>query len=96
MNKKEREEKQRRHRRRMRAITAFGLSVMRSSYSKGTGRLADETNTTLTPSVGMSYRFSEDLTGNINYQYTWYETDRSGSSDGYTRHNISTGLTYTF
>lgn len=28
MNKKEREEKQRRHRRRMRAITAFGLSVM--------------------------------------------------------------------
>ncbi len=75
---------------------SFGLSLMRSSYSKGTGRLADETNTTLTPSVGMSYRFSEDLTGNINYQYTWYETDRSGSSDGYTRHNISTGLTYTF
>ena len=74
---------------------SFGVSVMRSSYSKGTGRLQDETNTTITPNVGMSYRFSDDLMGSINYQYTWYDTDRRGS-DGYTRHVISTGLTYTF
>ena len=74
---------------------SFGVSVMRSSYSKGTGRLQDETNTTITPNVGMSYRFSDDLMGSINYQYTWYDTDRRGS-EGYTRHNISTGLTYSF
>ena len=73
----------------------FGASVMRSTYSKGTGRLADETNTTINPTVGMNYRFSEDLTGSITYQYTWYDTDRKGS-EGYTRHNISTGLTYSF
>ena len=73
----------------------FGLSMMRSSYSKGTGRLQDETNTTFTPSIGMSYRFSDDLTGTINYQYTVYDTDQRGN-DGYTRHNISTGLNYTF
>jgi len=69
--------------------------MMRSSYSKGTGRLQDETNTTFTPSIGMSYRFSDDLTGTINYQYTVYDTDQRGN-DGYTRHNISTGLNYTF
>lgn len=74
---------------------SFGVSVMRCSYSKGTGRLQDETNTTITPNVGMSYRFSDDLMGSINYQYTWYDTDRRGS-EGYTRHNISTGLTYSF
>lgn len=73
----------------------FGLSMMRSSYTKGTGRLQDETNTTITPSLGMSYRFSDDLTGSINYQYTVYDTDQRGN-DGYTRHNISTGLNYTF
>jgi len=75
---------------------SFGLSLMRSSYSKGTGRLADETNTTITPSVGMSYHFSEDLVGSLNYQYTWYDTDRQGGNDGYDRHNISAGLTYSF
>lgn len=74
----------------------FGLSLIRSQYSQGTRGMTDETNTTLNPSVGMSYRFSEDLVGSINYSYTWYNTDRSGSNDGYNRHNVSTGLTYTF
>lgn len=74
---------------------SFGASLMRSSYTKGTGRLEDETNTTINPTLGMNYRFSEDLMGSITYQYTWYDTDRKGS-EGYTRHNISTGLTYSF
>lgn len=74
---------------------SFGISVMRAQYTKGTGYLDDETNTTINPSIGMSYRFTEQLTGNINYQYTLYDTDRSGR-DGYTRHNISGGLSYNF
>ena len=74
---------------------SFGVSVMRSQYSEGTGRLRDETNTTINPTLGFTYRFSETLVGNVNYQYTWYDTDRTGS-DGYTRHNVSTGLTYNF
>lgn len=74
----------------------FGLSLMRSSYTKGTGRLEDETNTTLTPNLGMTYRFSEKLQGSIEYQYTWYESDRDSGGSDYTRHNISTGLTYIF
>lgn len=74
----------------------FGLSLMRSSYTKGTGRLEDETNTTLTPNVGMTYRFSEKLQGSINYVYTWYESDRDSGGSDYTRHNISMGLNYSF
>lgn len=74
----------------------FGLSLVRCQYAKGTHRLADEINTTVNPSVGMIYRFADDLTGFINYSYTWYSSDRSGRNDSYNRHNISTGLTYTF
>ena len=74
----------------------FGLSLMRSSYTKGTGRLEDETNTTIIPNVGMTYRFSEKLYGSIEYRYTWYESDRDSGGIDYTRHNISTGLTYNF
>ena len=74
----------------------FGLSLVRSQYAKGTRSMADETNTSLKPSVGMNYRFSDDLLGSINYTYTWYCSERSGRNDSYNRHNISTGLTYTF
>ncbi len=74
----------------------FGVSLMSSSYSKGTQRMADEKNVTINPTFGMTYRFSEQLSGNINYSYTWYETRRSGDSNGYERHNVSMGLTYTF
>lgn len=74
----------------------FGLSLVQSKYSEGTRGMADETNITVNPSVGMSYNFSSDMVGSINYSYTWYNTDRAGTSDGYNRHNISTGLTYTF
>lgn len=72
-----------------------GMSLMRSQYSQGTGRLRDEVSTTINPMLGFMYRFSDNLVGNINYQYTLYDTDREGA-DGYTRHNISTGLTYNF
>ena len=74
---------------------SFGVSYMRSEYTKGTGRLQDEVNTSINPTLGMRYKFSQDLTGTISYQYTWYDSDRSGGYK-YDRHNISTGLTYTF
>lgn len=75
---------------------SFGLSLMRSNYTKGTGPLQDETNTTISPTVGMSYMFSERLQGSVSYTYTWYESDRDRDGYDYTRHNVSTGLTYTF
>ena len=74
---------------------SFGVSMMYSQYTEGTGRLQDEKNATVNPTLGMSYSFRPDLVGSISYQYTWFETNRKGS-DGYTRHNVSTGLTYNF
>lgn len=74
----------------------FGISVMRSSYSKGTGGLSKETNTNISPTIGMNYRFTQNLTGNINYQYTIYESERNNGGYEYTRHNVSMGLNYSF
>lgn len=72
----------------------FGISVMWAEYSEGTHRMEDETNVSYRPHVGMNYKFTEDLVGNINYEYTLYQSDREDGD--YTRHVISTGLTYTF
>lgn len=72
----------------------FGISVMWAEYSEGTRRMEDETNVSYRPHVGMNYKFTEDLVGNINYEYTLYQSDREDGD--YTRHVISTGLTYTF
>ena len=74
----------------------FGVSLVRSQYTRGTYSLEDETNTSIQPSLGMSYRFSSSLTGSINYSYTWYDSERGSKNYGYNRHNISTGLNYTF
>ena len=67
---------------------------MRSQYSEGTYGMDDETNTSYRPHVGMKYKFSQQLTGDIRYEYTYYQTDRKKGD--YTRHVISTGLSYTF
>ena len=72
----------------------FGISVMRSQYSEGTYGMDDETNTSYRPHVGMKYKFSQQLVGDIRYEYTYYQTDRQKGD--YTRHVISTGLSYTF
>ncbi len=72
----------------------FGISVMWAEYSEGTFGMEDETNVSYRPHVGMNYRFTENLMGNINYEYTFYDADREKGD--YTRHVISTGLTYTF
>lgn len=74
----------------------FGISVMRSNYSRGTGGLSKETNTNISPTIGMNYRFTQNLTGNINYQYTMYESERNNGGYEYTRHNVSMGLNYSF
>lgn len=74
----------------------FGISVLHSQYADGTNGMKDETNITYRPRIGMNYRFSEHLTGNINYEYTFYDADKHRRNSDYTRHVISTGLSYTF
>lgn len=74
----------------------FGLSVLYSQYADGTAGMEDETNVTYSPKIGMRYRFSENLTGDIRYEYTIYNADKRRRNSDYTRHIISTGLSYTF
>lgn len=74
----------------------FGVSVMRCEYDEGTRGLESETTLSYKPRIGMNYKFTEHLTGNINYEYTIYNTDRKRYNGDYTRHVVSTGLSYTF
>ncbi len=74
----------------------FGASVLRAQYTKGTRSMVDETNISYQPWVGIRYRLTEDLTGDIQYRYTFYDADSKKTSGDYERHVISTGLSYTF
>ncbi len=68
-------------------------SLLYRDYSDHTGGAPDKTDTTLVIGVGMRYKFTEHLTGNIDYRYTSADRDVGGD---YERNRISTGLSYTF
>ncbi len=70
----------------------FGATLMDSSYSDGTNGMADTSRTTTTFNVGMSYVFTESLTGNVNYQYTI----SNGFGYDYYRNVVSAGVSYSF
>ncbi len=74
----------------------FGVSVLCAKYEEGTYGLKDETNLSINPRVGMKYRFTEHLMGDISYAYTYYDADKHRNNADYDRHVISTGLSYTF
>ncbi len=67
-------------------------SVLFRDYSKHTGGAPDKEDTTWVIGAGMRYKFTEHLTGNIDYKYT--SCDREWGD--YDRNRISTGVTYTF
>lgn len=70
-----------------------GVSLVESDYSKGTNNMRDASRTSWTANVGMSYVFTENLTGNINYSFT---SNDGGVGYNYDRNVISTGLNYSF
>lgn len=74
----------------------FGLAYIRTNYTEGTYGMHDETNDSWEPSVGMNYKFSEDLVGSINYKYTFYNADSKRKYGDYKRHVVTAGLTYNF
>ncbi|MGN0867980.1 MAG: hypothetical protein ACI4O9_00440 [Akkermansia sp.] len=74
----------------------FGFQAMLTKYSDATNHsLRDATKYTITPNVGMNYRFSTHLVGNIGTDYTYYRYDRERRSS-YTRVRVYSGLTYDF
>lgn len=76
----------------------FGCSYYVSSYSRGEGGLQDYSTYTVTPSVGISFRMTDHLRGNLHYTYTL--SDSSGlygvRGNKYGRNNVSFSTSYTF
>ncbi|MGN0829189.1 MAG: hypothetical protein ACI4PZ_05670 [Akkermansia sp.] len=74
----------------------FGFQTMLTQYSDSTNRaLKDATKYTIMPNVGMRYRFTPHLVGNIGSEYTYYRYDRERRTS-YTRVRVYSGLTYEF
>ncbi len=69
----------------------LGTSLLSSSYSDGRG-LKDETETTWTAHVGMSYRLTQSASAAIRYEYT----DANRSAWDYTRNVVTVSCNYTF
>ncbi len=67
-------------------------SLLFRDYSKHTAGLADRSDTTWVLGLGMRYKFTEHLTGSIDYKYTSADRDYGD----YDRNRISTGVIYTF
>ncbi len=67
-------------------------SVLNRNYSDHTGGADDRTDTTWVLAAGMSYKFTERLTGKIDYKFTTADQDWGD----YDRHRISTGVSYSF
>ncbi len=70
----------------------FGASIINSRYSKHTGGAKDRSETTWTAHVGMNYKFTEHLTGTLQYKYT----EASRNAGDYDRSVMSAGVTYNF
>lgn len=70
-------------------------SVLSSAYSKGTNNAPDYDRSTWTVGVGMNYKFTTNLSGNIRYTYVHGDTGYR-AVDTYDRNTISAGLNYSF
>ncbi len=69
-----------------------GVNLLNRDYSKSTGTAQDHTDTTWVFSVGMKYKFTERLSGTIDYRHT--TCDRDGGD--YDRNRVTTGVSYSF
>lgn len=69
-------------------------SVLAAAYSKGTNNAPDYDRSTWTLGAGMTYKFTNNLSGNVRYTYVHGDTYRA--YDTYDRNTISAGLNYTF
>ena len=73
-----------------------GVSLLNSQYTKATNGGTDYSRETWSLTAGMSYRFTQTLSGNISYTYTRGESEYSANGGYYNRDVISAGLSYTF
>lgn len=69
----------------------FGLSLIDANYEKGTNGLGNSDRMTWSATAGMTYMFTQTLSGNISYTYT----KQTGNYEYY-RNVVSAGLGYSF
>ncbi|MBR3694616.1 MAG: outer membrane beta-barrel protein [Akkermansia sp.] len=73
-----------------------GSSLIFSQYSKGTNGARDYDRHTWSVTAGMTYQFTQQLSGNISYTYTYGDPGNISPIDHYNRDVISAGLSYSF
>ncbi|MCQ2372141.1 MAG: hypothetical protein MJ058_08860 [Akkermansia sp.] len=75
----------------------FGCSYYSSSYGRGEGNLQDYNSYSVNPTIGVNFRITDSLRGNLRYTYTVSNSTYSqGSGSKYYRNNVSFSTTYTF
>ena len=75
----------------------FGCSYYTSEYSRGEGGMRNYNRYSVNPSVGASFRMTDNIRGHINYTYTLSNSSYGyGTGSEYHRNNVSFSATYTF
>ncbi|MBE6419010.1 MAG: porin family protein [Akkermansiaceae bacterium] len=73
-----------------------GVALIHSEYSEGQYGSPDYDSSTASFSVGMRYKFTNQLTGSINYTYTYGDPGSVSYINHYNRDVITAGLSYSF
>lgn len=77
----------------------FGCSYYTSNYGRGEGGLSSYRTSTVTPNVGISFRMTDKLRGNLHYTYTLSDSTRgyyASRGQRYGRNNIVFSTSYSF
>lgn len=77
----------------------FGCSYYTSNYSRGEGGLESYKTFTVAPTVGISFRMTDKLRGNLHYTYTLSDStygNYASKGEKYGRNNVSFSTTYSF
>ena len=75
----------------------FGCSYYSSNYKRGENKMEDYNSYSVNPTIGVSFRITDSLRGNLHYTYTVSNSTYSyGRGNKYYRNNVSFSTTYTF
>ena len=75
----------------------FGCSYYSSNYKRGENKMEDYNSYSVNPTIGVSFRITDSLRGNLHYTYTVSNSSYSYSrGNKYYRNNVSFSTTYTF
>ena len=76
----------------------FGCSYYTSQYSQGENGMRSYNSYTITPSLGLSFRITDKIRGNIHFTHTISNSSYgySGRNNKYRRNNVSFSTSYAF